>query len=141
MRQRPRSASTRRATWWQTCCSPRQRARRGAARWPAGRQAQTEASRQAKCGPGESPAFLPEGKTVYVRTFGCSHNVSDSEYMCGMLASEGYRVTTEASEAAGADAWVVNSCTVKDPSQAAFMKEVRRGLAEQKAVVVAGCIP
>ena len=107
----------------------------------AKRQAQKEASRRAKCGPGESPAFLPEGKTVYVRTFGCSHNVSDSEYMCGVLASEGYRVTTEASEAADADAWVVNSCTVKDPSQAAFMKEVRRGLAAEKAVVVAGCIP
>ena len=27
---------------------------------------------------------------VYLRTWGCSHNSSDSEYMAGMLAAEGY---------------------------------------------------
>ncbi|KAK7241122.1 tRNA (N(6)-L-threonylcarbamoyladenosine(37)-C(2))-methylthiotransferase [Aureococcus anophagefferens] len=74
--------------------------------------------RRKPCADG-GPAFLPETKRVYVRTFGCSHN--------------GRRDA--------ADAWVVNSCTVKDPSQAAFMKEVRRGMKDGKAVVVSGCIP
>ncbi|KAH8057349.1 tRNA (N(6)-L-threonylcarbamoyladenosine(37)-C(2))-methylthiotransferase [Aureococcus anophagefferens] len=96
--------------------------------------------RRKPCADG-GPAFLPETKRVYVRTFGCSHNVSDSEYMCGLLASEGYEVSTDRADADAADAWVVNSCTVKDPSQAAFMKEVRRGMKDGKAVVVSGCIP
>ncbi|KAH8072734.1 tRNA (N(6)-L-threonylcarbamoyladenosine(37)-C(2))-methylthiotransferase [Aureococcus anophagefferens] len=53
--------------------------------------------RRKPCADG-GPAFLPETKRVYVRTFGCSHN-------------------------------------------AAFMKEVRRGMKDGKAVVVSGCIP
>lgn len=31
--------------------------------------------------------------TVYVKTWGCSHNSSDSEYMSGQLSVAGYRVT------------------------------------------------
>ena len=27
---------------------------------------------------------------VFVKTYGCSHNISDSEYMAGMLADYGY---------------------------------------------------
>lgn len=37
--------------------------------------------------------------------------------------------------------WVINSCTVKDPSQASFMRLVRQGQEEGKGVVVAGCVP
>lgn len=82
--------------------------------------------------------WLPEEKSVFVRTFGCAHNQSDSEYMAGVLASEGYVVTANMNEA---DAWVVNSCTVKDPSQAAFLRVVGEGRKGGKAVVVAGCVP
>lgn len=85
--------------------------------------------------------WLPEEKCVYIRTFGCAHNASDSEYMAGVLASEGYEVTTDASDAARSDAWVINSCTVKDPSQAAFMRVAADGIKAGKAVVVAGCVP
>lgn len=37
------------------------------------------------------PGELPGMASVWVKTFGCSHNVSDSEYMAGMLSSYGYR--------------------------------------------------
>ena len=87
------------------------------------------------------PEGLPEKKKIYVRTFGCAHNVSDSEYMAGVLASEGYEVSCDAVDAKEADAWVINSCTVKDPSQAAFLRVVKEGLADGKGVVVAGCVP
>lgn len=30
-----------------------------------------------------------------MKTYGCSHNVSDSEYMQGVLASYGYRFTED----------------------------------------------
>lgn len=36
---------------------------------------------------------------------------------------------------------LLNSCTVKDPSQAAFMHLVTKGKSLGKAVVVAGCVP
>ena len=30
---------------------------------------------------------------MYVKTWGCSHNNSDSEYMAGQLAAYGYKIT------------------------------------------------
>ena len=30
---------------------------------------------------------------IYVKTWGCSHNNSDSEYMAGQLAACGYKIT------------------------------------------------
>ena len=29
---------------------------------------------------------------IYVKTWGCAHNSSDSEYMAGQLAAAGYRI-------------------------------------------------
>jgi hypothetical protein len=34
---------------------------------------------------------VPGVHTIWVRTFGCSHNQSDSEYMMGILQAYGYR--------------------------------------------------
>lgn len=39
----------------------------------------------------ESADHVPGTQTVWVKTFGCSHNVSDSEYMMGQLQDYGYR--------------------------------------------------
>ena len=52
---------------------------------------------------------------VYVRTFGCAHNASDSEYMAGVLAAEGFDVSVNHGDAASADAWVINSCRGQGP--------------------------
>lgn len=30
---------------------------------------------------------------IYIKTWGCSHNNSDSEYMAGQLDAAGYRIT------------------------------------------------
>lgn len=37
----------------------------------------------------------PSSHTIYLKTWGCSHNNSDSEYMAGLLAAQGYNVTSE----------------------------------------------
>lgn len=34
---------------------------------------------------------VPGAQAIYVKTFGCSHNQSDSEYMMGILQAYGYR--------------------------------------------------
>lgn len=40
-------------------------------------------------------SFIPGTQCVYVKTWGCSHNTSDGEYMAGMLAAAGYSITGE----------------------------------------------
>ena len=40
-----------------------------------------------------------------------------------------------------ADLWILNSCTVKSPSEDHFRNEVDSGLDQGKKVVVAGCVP
>jgi len=58
--------------------------------------------------------------------------------MEGILSNYGYRITEEKELA---DIWLINSCTVKDPSQAAFMHLVNKAKEIKKPVVVAGCVP
>ena len=82
-------------------------------------------------------AGVPGTQKVWVKTFGCSHNVSDGEYMRGQLQSYGYALVEEDARDE-ADLWVLNSCAVKDPSEAAFLTLVRRA---PVPVVVAGCVP
>ena len=41
----------------------------------------------------DSTNFLQGNASVYVKTWGCAHNSSDSEYMAGQLAAEGYNIT------------------------------------------------
>lgn len=52
-----------------------------------------------------------------MKTWGCAHNNSDSEYMAGMLAANGYKLTENKFDA---DLWLLNSCTVKSPSEDHF---------------------
>eukprot|EP01039_Chlorochromonas_danica_P008842 gene8842-9749_t len=80
---------------------------------------------------------VPGTQKVWLKTYGCSHNTSDSEYMEGLLTRYGYEMVTDSSQA---DVWLVNSCTVKDPSQAAFMNVVNQAKNMNKPIVVAGCV-
>ena len=79
-----------------------------------------------------------EKKKIYVRTFGCSHNASDSEYMVGILAKEGYEIVDNLEDS---DLTIINSCTVKSPSQAAFINLALKSKQKNKHVVVGGCVP
>jgi tRNA A37 methylthiotransferase MiaB len=50
------------------------------------------------------------------------------------------RLVDEA-EAASADMWLLNTCTVKSPSQSAMDTLILRGRALGKPLLVAGCVP
>ncbi len=39
-----------------------------------------------------SDSIIPGTQKIYVKTWGCSHNNSDSEYMAGQLAAYGYKI-------------------------------------------------
>ncbi|XP_054813015.1 uncharacterized protein LOC129313715 isoform X2 [Prosopis cineraria] len=73
-----------------------------------------------------------------MKTFGCSHNQSDSEYMAGQLSSFGYTLSDNPEEA---DLWLINTCTVKSPSQSAMDTIIAKGKSSNKPLVVAGCVP
>lgn len=81
---------------------------------------------------------VPGTQKVYVKTFGCSHNVSDSEYMMGQLVEYGYQLVEDP---LAADVLLINSCTVKNPSQESLMRMVFDSKKIKKPVVVAGCVP
>lgn len=108
----------------------------------------------------QGDSFLPGSHFVYIKTWGCSHNTSDGEYMAGLLAASGYTivgkrdietsnpinhrfvVTMHCSDSPlQAHLWLLNSCTVKGPSEDGFKNSVSKGRELGKAVVVAGCVP
>lgn len=38
-------------------------------------------------------SVIPGIQKIWIRTWGCSHNNSDGEYMAGQLAAYGYKIT------------------------------------------------
>uniref|UniRef100_A0AAG5D076 tRNA-t(6)A37 methylthiotransferase n=1 Tax=Anopheles atroparvus TaxID=41427 RepID=A0AAG5D076_ANOAO len=83
-------------------------------------------------------SVIPETQHIYMKTWGCAHNTSDTEYMAGQLAQYGYNLTKDKN---AADLWVLNSCTVKNPSEDTFRNEIEAAHRAGKHVVVAGCVP
>lgn len=81
---------------------------------------------------------VPGTQTIFLKTFGCSHNQSDSEYMAGQLSAFGYAISDNAE---GADLWLINTCTVKSPSQSAMDTLISKCKSAKKPLVVAGCVP
>jgi len=74
-------------------------------------------------------------KKVFIKTYGCAHNQADSEFMAGLLEEQDFHVVDNKKNA---DLVLINTCTVKDPSEKKFYSELRR---IKKPVVVAGCVP
>ena len=59
-------------------------------------------------------SYIPEvakNSAIYVKTWGCTHNSSDSEYMAGLLKQAGYNVIIDDKKKHEADCWLLNSCT------------------------------
>ncbi|MBN3306098.1 CDKAL methylthiotransferase, partial [Amia calva] len=86
----------------------------------------------------QADSIIPGTQKIWMKTWGCSHNNSDGEYMAGQLAASGYKITENASEA---DLWVLNSCTVKNPAEDHFRNSIKKAQEQDKKVVVAGCVP
>jgi len=86
----------------------------------------------------ENATIIPGTQKIWVKTWGCAHNSSDSEYMAGQLAAYGYSLTDVKNEA---DLWLLNSCTVKTPAEDHFKNEIDEAQEKGKPIVVAGCVP
>lgn len=83
-------------------------------------------------------SIIPGTQRILIKTWGCSHNNSDSEYMAGQLAAYGYHITDDKDTA---DLWLLNSCTVKNPSEDHFRNEIKAAKDLNKHIVLAGCVP
>eukprot|EP01084_Bolivina_argentea_P279799 478393_1 len=84
---------------------------------------------------------IPGTQSIWIKTWGCSHNISDSEYMAGLLSNYGYNIITNELERDKAHLWLLNSCTVKGPSEAHFLTMVRKAKVKSKYIVASGCVP
>jgi tRNA-2-methylthio-N6-dimethylallyladenosine synthase len=76
---------------------------------------------------------LQNDSTVYIETYGCQMNVSDSELMLGKLEASGYRQVIEPD---GADVILVNTCAIREHAE----QRVIGRLGEMKSKMKKGAI-
>jgi tRNA-2-methylthio-N6-dimethylallyladenosine synthase len=78
--------------------------------------------------------------SVYVETYGCQMNVSDSELILGRLAADGY---AEAATPEDADVILLNTCAIRDHAEQRVLGRLGelKGVMKPTAVVgVTGCM-
>jgi tRNA-2-methylthio-N6-dimethylallyladenosine synthase len=78
--------------------------------------------------------------TVYIETYGCQMNVSDSELILGKLAAHGYDAV-DAPDAA--DVILVNTCAIREHAETRVigrLGELRRSMKKGAVVGVTGCM-
>jgi len=73
---------------------------------------------------------------VFIETYGCTLNQSDSEVMKGVLAEKGVELCSTPDKA---DVIILNTCFVKTPTHQKIVERLKK-LSNRK-VVVAGCMP
>jgi tRNA-2-methylthio-N6-dimethylallyladenosine synthase len=81
-------------------------------------------------------------KSVYIETFGCQMNKSDSEHMLGLLEDIGYSQTGEIT---GADLMILNTCAIREGAEDKVYSYLGywRKLKEKKPgsmIAVGGCV-
>src|SRR6266545_1231356 len=79
-------------------------------------------------------------RRVYIETYGCQMNVSDSELMFGVLGGAGYVRTADPAEA---DVLLVNTCAVRDHAEQRVlgrMGELKRYKRPGDVLGVVGCM-
>jgi tRNA-2-methylthio-N6-dimethylallyladenosine synthase len=77
---------------------------------------------------------------VYVETYGCQMNVSDSELILGRLAAEGY---AESATPEDADVILLNTCAIRDHAEQRVigrLGELKRSMKPAAVVGVTGCM-
>lgn len=78
--------------------------------------------------------------TVYIETYGCQMNVSDTELMLGKLASSGY---TSVSAPDSADVILINTCAIREHAEQRVigrLGEMKSRMKKGAVVGVTGCM-
>ncbi|MBW2995677.1 tRNA (N(6)-L-threonylcarbamoyladenosine(37)-C(2))-methylthiotransferase [Candidatus Woesearchaeota archaeon] len=77
---------------------------------------------------------------IFIKTYGCALNQSDSELMAGLLKQARFEIINDPDDAF---IIIINTCTVKGPSETKFykyLKELKRKY-KYKKIIITGCIP
>ncbi len=89
---------------------------------------------------------MREGKSYFIKTYGCQMNVYDSGRMADILAGEGYAATDTPEEA---DLVLLNTCHIRekaaekvysDLGRLRIMKERAQAQGREMRIAVAGCV-
>ena len=75
---------------------------------------------------------------IHIVTQGCSSNQADSEFMAGLLSDAGFSLTDNPAKA---DAIIINTCTVKAPTESRFYHMLETYGQYRASIIVTGCIP
>jgi len=79
-------------------------------------------------------------RTVYIETYGCQMNVSDSELIIGKLAESGYESVAQPD---GADVILINTCAIRDHAEQRVigrLGEMKSRMKPDAIVGVTGCM-
>jgi tRNA-2-methylthio-N6-dimethylallyladenosine synthase len=74
-------------------------------------------------------------RTVYVETYGCQMNVSDTELMLGRLTASGYE---SVSQPEGADVILINTCAIREHAEQRVMGRIGEMKSRMKTGAVLG---
>src|SRR6059058_878786 len=78
--------------------------------------------------------------TVYIETYGCQMNVSDTELMLGKLADSGYQSVDKPD---GADVILINTCAIRDHAEQRVigrLGEIKSKMKRDAVLGVTGCM-
>jgi tRNA-2-methylthio-N6-dimethylallyladenosine synthase len=78
--------------------------------------------------------------TVYIETYGCQMNVSDTELMLGKLTASGYEAVTAPE---GADVILINTCAIREHAEQRVMGrigEMKSRMGRNTVLGVTGCM-
>jgi tRNA-2-methylthio-N6-dimethylallyladenosine synthase len=65
---------------------------------------------------------MQKNKNLYIETYGCQMNFSDSEIVASIMADEDYAITEQV---AAADVIVINTCSIRDNAEQRVWKRLR----------------
>ena len=74
---------------------------------------------------------------IYIETYGCSANQSNSEIIAGILSKAGHSIVPEED----ADIIILNSCTVKLPTERKILRRIEKLKYSDKTLIISGCMP
>jgi tRNA-2-methylthio-N6-dimethylallyladenosine synthase len=84
-------------------------------------------------------SYKSKTKKVYLETYGCQMNVSDSERVTSLLNTKGYEMTSDENSA---DVVLINTCSVREKAENKLYSRVGRlrEKADKPIVGVMGCV-
>ncbi len=78
-------------------------------------------------------------KRIFVRSYGCSSNLADGEFLSGCLSQAGYEITDEITNS---DILIYNTCAVKTPTENRVIEDLKQAAKSNgKKLIVTGCLP